>query len=382
MTTDAGDPEYFWLSSRARLAQGEEIHNGVRVQRFAIRHLPYSHVVYPHTRQLVAWLSRLPMNTSRLLALLSFTTPYVPSLHRRLDSTAEKYHLVHAANVLFEPLVAAAQRYARTHSLPFLLTPFVHLGEPENPAVRINYTNRHQIEMIRASDKIITQTDIESRFLAGLGVPLKKMAKVGVGVNPEAIFGGNGVRFRHKHDVSEPLVFFIGAQSFDKGVRDLVEAMKLLWSGGCQARLALAGTRTKHFAAYFDVQPEWVRGRCLQLGLVSDEEKRDLLAAGDVFAMPSRTDSFGIVYLEAWLYKKPVIGALAGGVPEVIGDGTDGLLVDFGDVKRLASCISSLLENSQHARDLGEAGYQKVLREHTWDKKFAMIDDIYRELCR
>src|SRR3712207_7592070 len=58
--------------------------------------------------------------------------------------------------------------------------------------------------------------------------------------------------------------------------------------------------------------------------LFRSEDKRDLNAAGQVFCMPSRTDSFGIVYLEAWLNGVPVIGANAGGVPEVISDGVDG----------------------------------------------------------
>ena len=82
--------------------------------------------------------------------------------------------------------------------------------------------------------------------------------------------------------------------------------------------------------------------------------------------MPSRTDSFGIVYLEAWLNGVPVIGARAGGVPEVITDGVDGYLVDFGDVAALANRIELLLRRPEAARALGEAGRRKVLAEHKW----------------
>ncbi len=119
---------------------------------------------------------------------------------------------------------------------------------------------------------------------------------------------------------------------------------------------------------------------CHLLGFIPDEDKRDLLDAGDVFVMPSRTDSFGIVYLESWLYKKPVIGALAGGVPEVISHGEDGYLVPFGDVTRLADCIATLLTDKDLARRFGEAGCRKVLTEHTWDKKYDMISQVYRQL--
>ncbi len=96
--------------------------------------------------------------------------------------------------------------------------------------------------------------------------------------------------------------------------------------------------------------------------------------------MPSRTDSFGIVYLEAWLNGVPVIGARAGGVPEVVSDGADGYLVDFGDVAALANRIQILIERPELARTMGDAGSRKVLAEHTWDHKIARIAEIYGEV--
>jgi glycosyltransferase involved in cell wall biosynthesis len=96
--------------------------------------------------------------------------------------------------------------------------------------------------------------------------------------------------------------------------------------------------------------------------------------------MPSRTDSFGIVYLEAWLNGVPVIGARAGGVPEIISDGVDGYLVDFGDVPALANRIELLLRRPDIAHELGQAGRRKVLAEHTWDHKIARIAEIYSQV--
>ena len=96
--------------------------------------------------------------------------------------------------------------------------------------------------------------------------------------------------------------------------------------------------------------------------------------------MPSRTDTFGIVYLEAWLYDKPVIGAAAGGVPEVIADGVTGYLVPFGAVAALADRIARLLADPALRARLGAAGHAAVLREHTWDAKIARITAIYERL--
>ena len=93
--------------------------------------------------------------------------------------------------------------------------------------------------------------------------------------------------------------------------------------------------------------------------------------------MPSRTDSFGIVYLEAWLCGVPVIGARAGGVPAVIEEERDGLLVNFGDVSDLAVKIKLLLDDRATATRLAEAGRQKVLARYTWEKVFGNIRAVY-----
>ena len=380
MTTDARDPEYFWLRDKDSLQLKEEMHNGVVVRRAPVQHLPMAHVLYHRTRQLMILLSGLPLDTTPILAMLSRTTPLIPTLRQQLRAAAGDADIVHVANVLLESLVAPALDHARARDIPFVLTPFVHLGTSENDPVRQNYTNRYQLSLIKAADKVIVQTDIELRYLESKGVPGYKLVKIGVGVNPEEVLGGDGKRFREKYNLDEPIVFYIGSQSFDKGIRDLVEAMKSLWQRGSKGKLVLAGATTHHFSRYFDAQPEWVKKNCVQLGVIPDDEKRDLLAAGDVFAMPSRTDSFGIVFLEAWLYEKPVIGALAGGIPDVVTDGKDGLIVRFGDVPHLSDCIQNLLTDSRLAQALGERGHAKVLREHTWDKKFSLIAQQYKEL--
>jgi len=99
-----------------------------------------------------------------------------------------------------------------------------------------------------------------------------------------------------------------------------------------------------------------------------------------MLVLPSRVDSFGLVFLEAWAYRKPVIGAAAGGIPEVISDGSDGFLVPFGDVKGLAHRIATLLDDKALARQMGEEGYRKVIRFYTWDAIFPRLEEIYLDL--
>ena len=116
------------------------------------------------------------------------------------------------------------------------------------------------------------------------------------------------------------------------------------------------------------------------LGYVTEEEKRDAFDACDLFVMPSRYDSFGIVYLEAWRRGKAVIGARVGAIPEVIEEGRDGLLVEFGDVDQLASSVSYLLNSPDLCREMGERGREKVFKKLNWGKTLPLIEKVYEEI--
>src|SRR5262249_5652287 len=157
-----------------------------------------------------------------------------------------------------------------------------------------------------------------------------RMVPAGAGVDPETSNGGVGARFRARHAVDGPIVASLGAMHFDKGTPHVVEAMERLWARGADATLVLAGSAMDSFAGFLASRPRSTPQRVKLLGYVDDQEKRDLLAAADVFAMPSRTDSFGIVFLEAWLNGCPVVAADAGGVPDVVEPERGGLVVPFG----------------------------------------------------
>ena len=125
--------------------------------------------------------------------------------------------------------------------------------------------------------------------------------------------------------------------------------------------------------AIIEQLPEETPALCRHLGQLSEREKWDAVDAADVVALPSRTESFGIVFLEAWARSKPVIGARAGAVPEVIDDGTDGLLVEFGDVDGLAKALAKLLDNPALAIEMGRLGLKKVHQMYTWDQQYARL---------
>jgi len=381
-TTDALDLELFWNPAKRRIPVAREDHRGVAIHRFPVRHWPLPRWSFGGIRRLMAQVSALPVDTTPLLRTMATLAPRVPDFERALARLEGPLDVVHGMNICFESLLYPAWRAARRLGAAFVVTPLTHLGEVDDDHVRRYYTMRHQLALLAQSDAVLVQTDIERQYLAAHGVPVDRMVRAGVGVNPGDLLGGDGERFRRKYGIAGPIVFYLGTAAYDKGTHHLVQAMCRLWEGGLEGALVLAGPSLDQFATFLAAQPAPVRQRVHVLGVIPEADKRDLLDAGAVMAMPSRTDSLGIVYLEAWLYAKPVIGALAGGVPEVIGDGVDGFLVRFGDVEAIADRLARLLGDADLARRLGEAGRRKVWQRYTWDGIYPVVREAYAEVCR
>ena len=102
--------------------------------------------------------------------------------------------------------------------------------------------------------------------------------------------------------------------------------------------------------------------------------------ACDVFAMPSKKEGFGIVFLEAMRYGKPCIGGNHGGTPEVITHGVDGYLVDYGDVDQLARYLIEFSSRPELRQAMGKKGYEKVKTRHLFSHMranwFALLDEL------
>src|SRR6185369_10739561 len=107
---------------------------------------------------------------------------------------------------------------------------------------------------------------------------------------------------------------------------------------------------------------------------------RDFVAALGVFTLPGRSDSFGLVLLEAWANGVANVGYRAGGIAGVIRHEEDGLLVRCGDVDGLAASLTRLETDAALRRRLGEAGRERTRREFRWEEKLALVREVYREL--
>ncbi|HEX5167019.1 MAG TPA: glycosyltransferase family 4 protein, partial [Thermomicrobiales bacterium] len=283
--------------------------------------------------------------------------------------------VVMATNIGLEGLAITGLRVARRIGAAFVLMPFIHLGRDDDAAARRYVSMPHQQALLRAADAVVAMTEIEARFLASVGVDRSRVVIAGAGMTPVDVAGGDGARFRERHGLNGPLVAALGALAPDKGTRELVRAVARLNRAGRCVTLALAGPSLSTFERWYTALSDDQRRGTRLLGVISPEEKRDLLDAADIVALPSRTESFGIVFVEAWANRKPVIAADAGAVPELVRDGENGLLVPFGDVPALSSAIDRLLDDKELARMLGGRGYRLATERYTWAAVHERVKD-------
>ncbi len=381
LTTDALDPDSFWNPAHRRVTATRDVVDGVEVVRSPIAYFPASAMTYRGIRRGLSILSDLGA-PCRLLNHLAALAPRVSRLEQALRESTGPYDVIAGMNIAYEGVLIPAQALAERSHCPWVIFPLTHLGNfAQDKHIRKFYTMRHQLALVHAASAVFTQTKSESRFFSEAGVDAGRLIRLGPGVNPDELSGGDTGRARARWDLQGPIVLFIGTLSEDKGAPALLEAMSRLWAQGDRtSTLVLAGTPLADWHSAFSRQPREVQARVRVLPRVPDSEKNDLLAVCTLLALPSRVDSFGIVLLEAWLYGKPVIGADAGGIPDVISDRHDGLLVPYGDAHALASAIRTLFCDPAVADAMGREGRSRVLAQHTWEIKYKVLRDVYERV--
>ena len=165
-----------------------------------------------------------------------------------------------------------------------------------------------------------------------------------------------------------------------KRVGDVVRVFARAVALGIDGVLALAGEGPELGTALEVAEREGVRDRVRLLGMVDDVSR--ILPQADVFLFPSDGESFGLAPLEAMLCEVPVVGAAAGGLPEVVEHGATGFLHPVGDVEAMAASCARLLTDSGMSRAFGAAGRERAVRLFSADAIVGRYEALYREHAR
>lgn len=186
---------------------------------------------------------------------------------------------------------------------------------------------------------------------------------------------------RRQHDIGldDPIVLFAGRLTWQKGPDILVEALPDLVRQHPKTKFVFAGegdlrSKMERRIAALDIAPA-----TRFVGHRNGRELVGLFKSADVVCVPSRNEPFGIVILEAWSARKPVVATRNGGPAEFVAHEDTGLIVsaDHGSIGR---GIGVLLANKTMGRRMGRNGRREAETAFTWDTIAATTEGVYRSI--
>lgn len=232
----------------------------------------------------------------------------------------------------------------------------------------------------RRSDAAVAVSQALRAELRALLGPVADRARVIPNGIPALAGDAARVRAELALRADELLVLAVGNMYHNKAHRLLLEALSRL-PAELPWRVAIAGREeeaTPELRAFVAAQ-RW-EGRAHILGPRHDVA--DLLAAADVWTMPSLREALPMSLLEAMICGTPVVASRVGGIPEAVRDGVEGLLVPPGDVDALADALRRLLTDAELRRRVGEAGRARAAADFGLDAMTAAHELMYYEAAR
>lgn len=245
---------------------------------------------------------------------------------------------------------------------------------------------------ILQSDLITCSTKAHAEFIAReTGINADKINIVPLGVVLPDIQNGQQIAGNQN-----PVILFVGRLEKRKGIHILIQAARHVLEDVPNATFIIIGRDSfidRNSVAFsgekelsykeqlIKMIPNEYQKNIQFLGYIPPEQLGEYYRLCDIFVAPSLYESFGLIYLEAMSYAKPVIACGVGGVPELIKDKINGILVPPTDVQALKDAIVGLIKNPLRRYALGKAAREHVERNFN---RALMVDntiDVYRKAC-
>jgi len=303
-----------------------------------------------------------------------FTGKYGPDLFREINNYAlivkiiaenNQFELIHVHDWLTFPAGIAARQIS---GKPLLVhvhsTDFDRSGGKINPSI-------YSIEKqgFEQADKIIAVSNrIKKRLVSDYGISSKKITTVYNAIDPKAI---NNNPVKRKFD--EKVVTFLGRITIQKGPEYFFEVARLVLQRMKNVRFVMAGNGDL-MDKMVDLSARYgISNKFHFAGFLKGKEIEEMLEMSDIVIMPSVSEPFGIVPLEAMQAKVPVIISLQSGVSELI---RNVIKADFWDIDAMADAIHAIISHNPLSKVMAREGNEEV-NKFNWKQSAGHIRNVY-----
>jgi glycosyltransferase involved in cell wall biosynthesis len=257
-------------------------------------------------------------------------------------------------------------------SKKILKIPFVVMGQGSDIYLPVWFTKLTSKTLMKNADSVIALTNDMKRVMQDIYDRDIVVVPNGIDLN-EYI-----VRLPiQRIERSEKRILFVGRLHPIKGVRYLLQAMLLIHKDMPKARLILVGDGEER--DYLENLTDHLGLReCVDfVGKVPHGRIPDFMRQSDLFVLPSLSESFGIVNLEAMACRLPIVATNVAGIPDLIENGVNGYLVPPENFQEMANKIMLILKDPLLAYKLSENNFKKS-QAYSWEKITEKLESIYK----
>jgi glycosyltransferase involved in cell wall biosynthesis len=308
---------------------------------------------------------------------------FAPPLAGMLRGHVREFAVVHTHAIYLWPLWTAA-RAALAAGVPYVVSPRGMLEKAliENKsllwkAALIGFVEKRTLENAAA---IHVTSGREADEARAFGFDLPPMCEIPNGVDIEADAIGEVSPAISAVISDGPYALFLGRINWKKGLDRLIRAL----AHAPHVRLVLAGNDEEGYRQVLEplARAQGVAPRVAFAGPVAGADKLALLKRAQLLVLPSYSENFGNVVLEAMAAGRPVVVTPEVGVAELVRESGAGLVVD-GDAISLGRAMARLADNPDLAESFGARGHSMAAEHFTWDAVAARMEALYEQVaCR
>jgi glycosyltransferase involved in cell wall biosynthesis len=257
---------------------------------------------------------------------------------------------------------------------------FSHGRTDEGPKMRL-YQMLDAVT-IRRADRIVAVSEARRVALQARGCASERLVTIHNGVEMPGVKPVDVGEVRRELGLREdrPTIAVVGRLSPEKGQRDFVDAMALIASIVPPVQALIVGDGPEEGRLRAQVAALGLRAAIRFTGYRPEMDR--IYAAIDLLVLPSLSEGLPNVVLEAMAHGQPVVATRVGGVPEVIEDGTSGVLVEPGAARALAGAVVTLLRNPGLRAAMGRAARERVERSFSVGARAKRILAMYGEVLQ
>ena len=303
---------------------------------------------------------------------------YSPDLSCALNSMIDHVDIIHLHSIFLWPTYIAS-RIAIKSAKPYILSPRGMLVKElffrRNYLIKTLWFNFIEKKTIAHCSGLHVTSELERIELTKFAISKNKIINI-----PNGIDLPDNLELSKNSLVPEncqPYVLFVGRINWKKGLDCLIKA----WSNISDIHLIIAGNDEDGYQEQLETLVKQLKlNKFIHfIGPLNDQSKWKMYADAELFVLPSHSENFGNVVLEAMIMECPVIVSPGVGLANVVSDCEAGLVIDnIPDL--LAQGINMLMDNSDLRKEMGSNGKQKILNEFTWSIVSKKMESAYKEI--